>query len=292
MKTLIVTADDFGLSIPVNEAVEEAHRRGILTATSLMVTAPAAADAVERARRLPSLGVGLHLVMVDGQPALPVSQLPDLVGPDGRFLSDPVRVGLRLFFLYSVQQQAEAEVRAQLERFRATGLPLDHVDGHHHFHQHPVIVDLLIKLAPEYGIKAVRVPGEPPLVSWQAQREGLMRRCWGWLFSAMRLRTMRRRLRRAGILCNDHIFGLYDSGRMTSPRVTRYLDRLPGGVSELYCHPATRRWPGTADNLPDDYLCVEEFNALADPQHCAQLERLGVRRMTFHALAEENAGRR
>lgn len=285
MKTLIVTADDFGLSVPVNEAVEEAHRRGILTTASLMVTAPAADDAVERARRLPSLGVGLHLVLLDGRPVLPPAQLPDLAGPNGRFLRDPVRVGLRLFFLRRVQRQAEAEVRAQLERFRATGLPLDHVDGHHHFHQHPVIVDLLIKLAPEYGIKAVRVPSESPLLSWRAQREGLLRRCWGWLFGANRMRIMRRRLRAAGIHCNDHIFGLYDSGRMTPARVARFLDHLPAGVSELYCHPATKRWPGTTDNLPDNYLCVEEFNALADPERRAQLERLGVRRIAFHELA-------
>ncbi|HTT08104.1 MAG TPA: hopanoid biosynthesis-associated protein HpnK [Gammaproteobacteria bacterium] len=284
MKTLIVTADDFGLSVPVNEAVEEAHRRGILTAASLMVTAPAAADAVERARRLSTLGVGLHLALVDGRPALPAEQLPDLVGRDGRFLRDPVRVGVKLFFLRPVQQQAEVEVRAQLERFLATGLPLDHVDGHHHFHQHPVIVDLLIKLAPEYGIKAVRVPSEPPLVSWRAQREGLLRRCRGWLFAANRLRTMRRRLRRAGILCNDHIFGLYDSGRMTSARIVRFLDHLPDGVTELYCHPATRRWPADADHLPDSYLCTEEFIALADPERRAQLESLGVRRVAFRGL--------
>ena len=98
MKRLIVTADDFGLSNPVNEAVELAHTRGILTAASLMVTAPAAADAVTRARRLPELGVGLHLVFVDGIPALPPTQIPDLVGKDGRFHRDPTRFGVRLFF--------------------------------------------------------------------------------------------------------------------------------------------------------------------------------------------------
>ncbi|SRR5579885_840252 len=281
MKTLIVTADDFGLSAPVNEAVEAAHRRGILTTASLMVTAPAADDAVARARRLPTLAVGLHLVLVDGRPALPPEQLPDLVGPDGRFRRDPVRAGVKLFFLPRARRQAEAEVRAQLERFRATDLPLDHVDGHHHFHQHPVIVDLLIKLAPEFGIKAVRVPLEPPLYSWRAQREGLLRRCSGWLLSANRMRVMRRRLRAAGIHCNDHIFGLYDSGRMTPERVARFIEHLPDGVSELYCHPATRRWPGATDNLPESYLCVEEFNALADPERRARLERLGVRRAAF-----------
>ena len=84
-KHLIVTADDFGLSSQVNAAVERAHRDGILTAASLMVGAPAAAEAVAVARRNPRLRVGLHLALVEARPALPRSAVPDLVGPDGWF---------------------------------------------------------------------------------------------------------------------------------------------------------------------------------------------------------------
>ena len=90
-KNLVVTADDFGAAIAVNEAVEIAHRDGILTAASLMVAGAAAADAVVRARRLPMLGVGLHVVLVDGEPVLPPEQIPALVGPDGRFRTDMLR---------------------------------------------------------------------------------------------------------------------------------------------------------------------------------------------------------
>ena len=284
MKQLIVTADDFGLSVPVNEAVEQAHSRGILTGASLMVTAPAADDAVERARRLPGLGAGLHLVFVSGRPALPPAQIPDLVGADGRFLNDPVKIGLHLFFRKAVQRQAEAEMRAQLDAFRATGLPLDHVDGHQHFHQHPVIVDLLARLAGEYGIKAVRIPEEPPVVSWRAQRRDFWKRVLGWLFSANRMRAMRRRLRAGGIASNEHVFGLFDSGRMSSERVDRFLAALPDGVSELYCHPATRRWQAV-DCLPDDYLCVEEFEALASAARRERLERAGIKLIRFADLA-------
>src|SRR5271170_3251034 len=93
LKKLIVTADDFGLALSVNEAVEEGHCRGILTAASLMVTGEAAADAVARARRLPRLGVGLHLVLVDGTPVLPPEQIPELVGPDGKFSTDIFSAG-------------------------------------------------------------------------------------------------------------------------------------------------------------------------------------------------------
>lgn len=289
MKRLIVTADDYGLSVPVNDAVEEAHTRGILTTASLMVTAPAADDAVARARRLPTLGVGLHLVLVDGVPASPPEQLPDLVGPDGRFTIDPVRVGIKLFFQRSVQRQVETEMRAQFERFRATGLPLDHVDGHHHFHQHPTIVGMLVRMASEYGVRAVRVPVEPLWASWRAQRSTLMRRLLGWLFAVTRFTGMKRRLRAAGIAFNDHIFGLHDSGHMTPERVDRFLAHLPEGVSELYCHPAARRWSGI-DNLPESYLCIEEYRALADPARRERLLEAGVERIPFRALCSAVAG--
>ena len=93
MRRLIVTGDDFGLAVPVNEAIEEAHRHGILTAASLMVGAEAAADAVERARRLPSLRVGLHLVLVEGRSVLPPEAIPDLVDRHGEFSPRLVRAG-------------------------------------------------------------------------------------------------------------------------------------------------------------------------------------------------------
>jgi hopanoid biosynthesis associated protein HpnK len=283
-RRLIVTADDFGLALPVNEAVEEAYTHGILTAASLMVTAPAAADAVARARRLPGLGVGLHLVLVQGLPALPAAAIPDLVGPDGRFPTDPVRIGMRIFFEPAVRRQAEAEIRAQLELFRATGLPLDHVNGHHHFHQHPSLVGCLLRLAPEYGIRAVRLPVEPPLASYRAQGEGLAGRFLGWLFSAARCLGMGRRLRRTGIACNDHLFGLHESGRMTEARVARFLEELPAtGVAEIYAHPASRPCP-LPDGLPDSYQCVAEYRALASPVLRTRLAALGVERIPFAAL--------
>jgi hopanoid biosynthesis associated protein HpnK len=288
VRRLIVTADDFGLAIPVNEAVERAHSRGILTAASLMVTATAAEDAVERAHRLKSLGVGLHLVLVQGRPALAPAQIPDLVGPDGRFPNDPLRIGLRIFFSKRVQLQVEAEMRAQFELFRGTGLKLDHVNGHHHLHQHPTIVGLLIRMAGEYGIRAVRLPIEPFVPSWRAQKERLAWRFTAWLFAASRFTGMRRRLGRAGIACNDHIFGLHESGRMTPARVGRFLSRLPAGVSEIYCHPATRGWQ-RGDRLPESYLCIDEFEAVADPAVRDRLREVGVERMTFTDLAKSGA---
>jgi len=284
-KELIVTADDFGLALPVNEAVERGHREGILTSASLMVTGAAAADAVERARRLPRLGVGLHLVLVDGRPALPPERVPDLVGADGRFPANPVRAGLRIFFSARARAQAAAECRAQLEAFRATGLALDHVDGHHHFHQHPTVQRILLELAREFGIAAVRVPYEPFAASARAASDRLPRRLLAALLHARRTSAMRRRLLRAGIRCNDAMLGLADTGRMGPERVRRLIAALPEGLSELYFHPATRRW-GEGDAWPPDYEPEAELAALIDPAVRKALAASGAGLVTFSTLLE------
>lgn len=285
MKRLIVTADDFGLALPVNDAVEAGHRRGILTAASLMVTGAAAADAVDRAKRLPRLGVGLHLVLVDGRPALPAAEIPDLLGTGGRFSTDLWRTGVKIFCSPAARRQAEAEIRAQLEAFRRTGLTLDHVNAHHHFHQHPTVQAILLKLAPEFGIRAIRVPREPPLLAWRATRTGLMARLATWLFQARRTARMARRFTAAGIRCNDRMLGLGDSGRMRAERVRAYLAALPDGVSELYFHPAVSRWGG-ADAWPDDYDGVGEFAALVDPQARTMIAERGIAMTSFAGLAD------
>jgi hopanoid biosynthesis associated protein HpnK len=281
-RRLIVTADDFGAAVAVNEAVEEAHRGGILSAASLMVAAEAAGDAVERARRLPSLGVGLHLVLVDGAPILPPEELPDLIGADGRFPQDEIAMGVRIFCNARARAQAEREIRAQLDAFRRTGLALDHLNGHHHFHVHPTVQRIVLKLAPEYGVKAVRVPHEPFLAAWRATGERPGQRFLAWLLHWRRAWWMKRRLRRAVIGYNDHIFGLVDSGHMLPDRVARFLGALPPGISEVYCHPATSRYAG-ADALPETYEPVREFEALIDSAVIDAMKRLGLKPVPFAA---------
>jgi hopanoid biosynthesis associated protein HpnK len=280
LKKLIVTADDFGAAVPINEAVEQGHKSGILSAASLMVGAPAMTDAVERARRLPSLGVGLHLTLVDGLPVLPPWQIPDLAGPDGRFSRDPVGFGIALFLSRTIQRQVEAEIEAQFERFHATGLPLDHVNGHQHFHLHPVVSRAIARVAPCFGSPPVRIPLEPFLPSWRATADRPLQRFAGWLLYSTQTRRMRRHLEGAGLPSNDHIFGVNDSGAMAERRLLQFLDHLPDGVTELYCHPGTRRWQGP-DNLPAHYHPEAELAALVSPAVGAKLEAAGVRPVSF-----------
>jgi len=139
---------------------------------------------------------------------------------------------------------------------------------------------MLARMARDYGIYNVRWPVEPPLDSWRAQRNRPGLRLATWLLSTARLLRMRQRLERAGIRCNDHVFGLHESGGMTPERVKRFLTTLPRGVTEIYCHPATRAWCAE-DALPRHYRCVEEFRAMADPALLALAGQLGIRLIPF-----------
>ena len=282
MKQLIVSADDFGISPEVNEAVERAHRDGILRATSLMVGAPAAADAVERARRLPNLAVGLHVVLVFGRPVLPPQQIPDIVGRDGAFLTDLVRAGVRFFFRPRVRRQLEAEIRAQFERFAATGLALDHVNAQCHMHVHPTIFRLLLQVGRDYGVRAIRLPREPFARSYRAAGDRFAPRLGNALLTEPWLALMRRRARSLGIVYNDYAFGVNDAGAMTEPRVLRLLADLPEGVTEMFFHPATKAFAG-ADPGTERYAWAGELAALTSPR---VREVLGLRRIASVTYGE------
>lgn len=285
MKTLIVCADDFGLDPAVNEGVEAAHRQGILSCASLMVAGPASADAVARAHRLPGLRVGLHLVLVDGQPVLPNSEIPKLLRANGKFDRDMVRAGLRFFFLPRVRRQLASEIRAQFEAFRTTGLRLDHVNAHKHMHVHPTVARMLVEIGREYGMSAVRVPVEPLEVLRAAFPEDRHRiplyRPW--------IEALRRRLRRAGLLVNDHLFGLAWSGAMVEERLLRLIAQLPDGISEIYLHPAAARTPALAAAMPG-YRHREEFAALISPSVGALVAELGIRTAGYGDLVRASRG--
>ena len=255
-KRLVVTADDFGAALAVNEAVERAHRDGILTAASLMVAGEAADDAVARARVLPALGVGLHVVLVEGRPVLPGERLPALVDREGLFRTDMVRMSFEIFASPAARRQLAAEVEAQFAAFAATGLALDHVNAHKHFHLHPTVASTILKVGRRYGMKAIRAPIEPRrlLRTIDGTRTGpRIESGWG--------RLVRRRMRAARMAVPDQVLGLAWSGAMTASRVRGILQHLPSGLTEIYAHPATAPYPGSAPGY--DYC--GELAALTDP---------------------------
>jgi len=259
LKRLIVTADDFGVAREVNDAVEAAHRGGVLTAASLMVAAPAAADAVARARRMPSLRVGLHVVLVEGRPVLPASAVTHLVDGNGLFRSNMAVLGTVLTCSRQARRQLAAEITAQFEAFRATGLTLDHCNAHKHFHLHPVVAALIAAIGGRFGLRAVRIPLEPAQVLRMIERQT------PWapeLLTAPFALLLRRRFRAAGLLAPDRIFGLRWSGRMTRERLSGLIRNLPNGLSEIYLHPATGPFAGAAPG----YHYREELDALMAPE--------------------------
>jgi chitin disaccharide deacetylase len=266
VKRLVVTADDFGLSREVNEAVEQAHRDGILTAASLMVSAPAAADAVARAKRMPSLRVGLHLVLVEAWPTLPAADLPDLTGPDGLLRADMGGLGLDIARKAAARAQLATEIAAQFEAHRATGLALDHVNAHKHFHVHPLIAGAVLRIGRDYGMRALRVPREPRALLRRAEPGS---RPQPALDSAPWAALLAIRARRAGLLIPDRTLGLAWSGAMTPPRVAALLGHLPDGLTELYTHPATGggfpcEAPGYLYAAERDALIASASRAAAD----------------------------
>jgi chitin disaccharide deacetylase len=283
---LIVTADDFGLHEAVNEAVEQASRAGVLTAASLMVAAPAAADAIERARRLPDLRVGLHLVLAEGHPMLSPDLIPGLVDSTGRMNDRMFVNGVRFFVSAALRRQLEAEIRAQFSAFARTGLVLDHVNVHKHFHLHPTLLEMLLRIGREFRVPAVRIPDEP---LWFATRSG------DWIAGAQALALhpwvalMKRRLRAARMPHNDRLFGIAASGAMNETKLLAILARLPPGVTEIYLHPAVQSGAVIAESMTR-YRHADELAALLSPRVRAAIAACGVGHGGYTDLARLRSG--
>lgn len=273
-RRVIITGDDFGLAEPVNEAIEDAHCRGVLTTTSLMIGERAAADAIERARRNPSLRVGLHVALCEARPVSPPEAIPDLVDARGE-LFGPLRAFAN-FLRPGVRDQIEREIRAQFEAYRAAGLPLDHVNAHNNMQLHPVVLPILLRVAREYGATALRLPYEPLYASWRAARRGLLPRLLGSLGQLPWVLYVKRRARAAGFDVNDYFFGMYDCGALDEALFVRFVQNLPEGVSEIHCHPATRRCPELDRTMPR-YRHEAELAALTSDGVRAALAASGVR---------------
>jgi hopanoid biosynthesis associated protein HpnK len=279
VKRVIFSADDFGLSEAVNEGIQRAHRDGILRSASLMVAAPAAADAVKRARAMPGLRVGLHLVVIEGPCVLSPAEIPTLVDPAGQFPSDQLGLGLRYAFQPKVRRQLAAEIRAQFAAFAATGLTLDHANAHKHMHLHPIVGGLMLRIGQEFGLRAIRIPAEHPWVLAACGTRGTLadRLLFRWTD------LLRHQARRAGMAVNDHCFGLAWSGAMTADRLKRLAANLPDGVSEIYFHPASGR-DATLDRLMPTYQHETELMALLDPAVAAAFQAVGTAWIGYDAL--------
>lgn len=282
-RRLIVAADDFGMSPGVNAGILRAHREGILTETSLMVRGAAAGEAVALARATPTLGVGLHLTLLQGYCAAAPAEVPLLVDRDGRFSDAPVWTGMRYFFVPGIRAQLRREIGAQLDAFAATGLPLSHVDGHLTIHMQPCALAALLDLAPRHHLRALRVPREPLGRALRWDRRHATRK----LFEAIAFGGLARwsapRIRAAGLRTPDHMFGMHQTGAVTEDYLLHLIDTLPAGTSEVYCHPAivddeARRW------RPADYRSEAELAALCSRRVRAAIDAADIELIRYRDL--------
>lgn len=251
-RRLIVNADDFGASRSINQAVVQAHRDGILTTASLMVNEPAFEEAVALAREYPRLGVGLHLTLSHGHSALPPERIPGLVNQRGEFSYQPEKTGLRYFMRWELHGQLRQEIHAQFEKFRGTGLPLDHVNGHLHFHLHPTVFRIVMEVADKFGVRHMRLTRDPFWLNAQiSPGHWLSRGTHAFIYLCL-AGNARNRLRSRGIRHTRLVFGLLQNAQVDELYITRLLPRLPGGDSELYSHPSLDQFKNEFDALVSD----------------------------------------
>jgi hopanoid biosynthesis associated protein HpnK len=271
VRRLIINADDFGRSSSINQAVIRAHREGVLTTASLMVNEPECAEAVARAKENPRLGVGLHLALLCGRSALPPEKIPGLVNDRGEFSNDPVGAGFRYFAKRDLREQLRAEIHAQFARFRATGLPLDHVNGHLHLHLHPTVFRILVEDAEPLGIRHMRLTREPfwldvPLASGRRCYRAVHAMTYFFLSWAAQAGFRRKNFRHT-----QRVFGLLQNDRVDETYVLKLLDLLPPGDSELYSHPSLDKFR-------------PEFEALVSPRVQALVGKLGIQLIRYQDL--------
>jgi hopanoid biosynthesis associated protein HpnK len=246
----IINADDFGFSHGVNAAIIKAHEEGILTSTSLMVSGDAATEAIALAKNYPSLAVGLHLVLVCGKSVLPPAQIPHLVDSQGNFPDDPTLAGLRYQFNALAREELRQEIRAQLEKFRDTNLPLSHVDGHLHLHVHPVVLQILTELAPEFGIKFMRLPTEELRMNLHIDRSNLFNKIlWSIVFGQLH-RYGTSLLTTHHIQFADRVYGLLQTGSVKEEYLLGLIPQISADLIEIYAHPAIFS-PGEPLNGPE-----------------------------------------
>jgi hopanoid biosynthesis associated protein HpnK len=238
LRSLVVNADDLGLTVGVNNGIFDAHDRGVLTSASVFANAAATGDAIARALRRPSLGIGLHLTLVDGQPTLPADRVPSLIQGDGRF-HDSWKPFIASCLLQRVSlPEVERELEAQIDRVRSMGLTLTHLDAHKHVHAYPPLFAIVTRLAERFRIPVVRVPFErwPNLGGDTPQRRTARKQAllnaamlpWAW--------RDYRNAARAGIR-TPHFIGRAHTGVLSAEALAAMVRALPPGVTELMVHP-------------------------------------------------------
>jgi hopanoid biosynthesis associated protein HpnK len=243
MRKLIVNADDFGLTAKINQAIIDGHCYGLISSTSLLANGEAFESALALSRQAPRLGVGVHLNLTEGKPVAPASRIPSLVNGQGFFARKPASLWRAMILGRVTTVDIEKELRAQIEKVLAAGIVATHLDSHKHVHALPVLGRMGIRFARQYGIPAVRCVAE----RWSAlscllgrfphAKMTIFRQLLNSCMLAVVSRGWSRQLRRTGVACAEHFYGLTPTGFLDEELLREILCHLEDGTSELMCHP-------------------------------------------------------
>ena len=278
----------------VNAAVLKAHSEGVLTSASLMVAEPAWEEAVEIARRFPSLGVGLHVATTYDRALLAQNDIPHIVDSSGRLGRNPLKVGLKYAFSKTAQKELKREMEAQFERFANTGLTWDHVDGHQHFHMHPTVFKFLLELCDEFGAHRLRVPQEDVRAHLRGGGDGFSPVTVGtWILQTLCKRNrktllLRKTLGGKPIFLCDQVYGDFQSGNMHRDYVLKTLDRLEGVTNEIYFHPGTDYARKLPPERQTDEIRDVELHALLSPEVKAKIASHGLAFGTYAEIESQS----
>jgi predicted glycoside hydrolase/deacetylase ChbG (UPF0249 family) len=292
MKNLIVNADDLGWTEGVNRGIVEAHRKGLVTSTSLLANGCAFGSAVTAARNNPELGIGVHLNLSDGTPKAPADKVRGLLNKDGRFEGGPENLLLRIASRSLPLDEVEREWSAQIQTIVDAGIEPTHLDGHKHVQMLPGLFEIALKLAKKHKIRAIRVAHEESklrtaLSSGDNQNTGVLLK-QGVQARGLKLlaHDAKEMAERVGIATADYFCGIAQTGVLTRAGVEKLLTSLPDGTTEVMCH------PGYADEdlRKSDTRLQEsrktELTILTDPGVRKLVATLGIRLINYGLVAE------
>lgn len=278
---VIFNADDFGYCPEINEAIMHAHREGVLTSASLMVGGKSSDEAVKLALKTPTLAVGLHVTLAEGWPLLTPHQLPGLTNEEGVLKSGPA-VGFLLLFRKDAREALIKEMEKQFQKFLSTGLPLSHVDGHLHFHLHPLIFPRLLRLAEDSGASGIRIPRDEWKLSLRfPPRRFLLSSLWAIIYIPLTSWALKL-VKNSSLIVADKVYGLFKTGSMTEKYVAGVLENLREGSAELYFHPTVGKRLASLGPNPGDLA------TLISPRIRQIIEERGIRLSTYPSLRRES----
>ncbi|MFZ0663210.1 MAG: ChbG/HpnK family deacetylase [Acidobacteriaceae bacterium] len=234
MTRIVLNADDFGLTPGVNQSILDLRHNGALTSATLMATAHHTAEAIA-ASGSSGLGVGCHIVLVDGTPALPAGRIPALA-PGGAFRPKLGAFVLDLMRGHISESEIEAEAIAQIRRLQAAGVHLTHLDSHKHTHMFTRVLRPVICAALQCGVRAIRNPFEPNWALTATPYAPALRRMQVRLLRTQR-QAFLRLVREAGVATTDGAVGVLATGTLNAEALQSLLAAMPAGTWELVCHP-------------------------------------------------------